>query len=151
MERLLIAGAVVVVAVVVALVLDRRRPPRTGPVAGTRSVPGHVDRRDFARPETPWLVAVFTSATCDSCTGVWDKAQHLESEAVAVHEVEYSANRDLHQRYAIDSVPLVIVADDSGVVQASFLGPVTAADLWATLADLREPGSVPPGCDQHRS
>jgi hypothetical protein len=33
-------------------------------------------------------------------------------------------------------------------VRASFLGPVTATDLWATLAELRSPGTLPTdGCD----
>jgi hypothetical protein len=35
------------------------------------------------------------------------------------------------------------------VVRASFLGPATATDLWAALAELREPGSVPEGCHDH--
>jgi hypothetical protein len=34
------------------------------------------------------------------------------------------------------------------VVRATFVGPVTATDLWASVAELREPGSLPPdGCD----
>jgi hypothetical protein len=48
-------------------------------------------------------------------------------------------------------VPAVVVADAEGVAQASFLGAVTATDLWATVAELREPGSVPDGCDHHGS
>jgi hypothetical protein len=41
----------------------------------------------------------------------------------------------------------VVVADAAGVVRAGFVGPPTATDLWATVAELREPGAVPPGCD----
>jgi hypothetical protein len=111
-------------------------------------LPDRVARRDFARPEAPWLVAVFTSATCDTCAGVWDKARHLGSDQVAVQEVEVAAERGLHQRYRITAVPAVVVADAGGDVRATFLGPVTATDLWATVAELREPGSLPAGgCD----
>lgn len=148
MERLLLAAVLVVVAVVVALVLQRRRPD--APSQPVWSVPDQLDRADFDRPSSPWLVAVFTSATCTSCQGVWDKARHLASDQVAVQEVEVGRDRALHERYGIDAVPLVVVADATGVVGAHFLGPVTATDLWAAVADLRTPGSVPPhdGCDR---
>ncbi len=65
---------------------------------------------------------------------------------MAIQEVEAVADKDLHQRYGVDAVPLVVVADAGGVVRRSFVGPPTATDLWAALAELREPGSVPPGC-----
>ena len=44
-------------------------------------------------PDAPWLVAVFTSATCASCQGVWERAQPLESASVAVQQVEHQADR----------------------------------------------------------
>jgi beta-ketoacyl ACP synthase len=46
----------------------------------------------------------------------------------------------------IEAVPIVAVADAAGVVQASFIGPVSSTHLWGALAELREPGSVPDGC-----
>jgi hypothetical protein len=46
-------------------------------------------------------------------------------------------------------VPLVLIADAEGVVQRHFLGPVTATDLWAAVAELREPGSTPGPCETH--
>jgi hypothetical protein len=131
---------------VVALEVQRRQPDApTQPRSWT--VPAQLDRRDFARPDAEWLVALFSSATCETCQGVLDKVRPLESPSVAIQEVEAVAHRDLQARYAIDAVPTLVLADAEGVVRASFVGPVTAADLWATLADLREPGSVPPGCD----
>ena len=79
MERVLIAAAIVVVAVVVALVARRRRPdPPTQP---GRAIPAQLDRHDFERPDAAWLVAVFTSATCDSCADVVSKAAVLASVA----------------------------------------------------------------------
>jgi len=150
MARLLLLVGLAAVAVVVAVVIQRRTaapaPTRTGWTA-----PDHLDRRDFVRPEADWLVVLFSSATCLSCRGTWKKVAALESDAVAVEEVEFSADRARHERYRIDAVPLVLVADHEGVVRSSFAGPPSAADLWASVADLREPGSVPPGCDHHGS
>jgi hypothetical protein len=34
-------------------------------------------------------------------------------------------------------VPTLVVADDDGVVQNAFLGPVTSAELWAAVASTR--------------
>ncbi len=148
MERLVIVAVIAVVAVVVA-VLVQRRQPSGAPVRTGYNVPAQLHRPDFARPDAAWLVAVFSSATCDTCAGVWDKVQVLESEAVATQEVELSSARHLHDRYRIDGVPTTVVADAEGVVRASFLGPATATDLWAALAELRDPGSVPDGCASH--
>jgi len=145
MERLAIAAVLVAVAVLVALVLQRRRPD--APTQPAWSVPAQVDRQDFARPDAPWLVAVFTSATCSTCAGVYDKARALASDAVVVDDVELGERPREHERYAIDAVPTLVVADAEGVVRASFVGPVTATDLWAAVAEAREPGSTPPGCD----
>ena len=141
MERLLIAGAVILVAVVVALVVDRRRPD--APTVPRWAVPTQLDRGDFACPERPWLVAVFTSSTCDACAGTAAKAAVLACDDVVVDEVEVGSRAEVHRRYAIDAVPLVVVADAEGVVRASFLGPPTATDLWAAVAELRDPGSSP--------
>lgn len=138
MDRLLLALALVAVATVIAVVLQRRRP--APPVTTEWHVPVQLDRSDFARPEAPWLVAVFTSATCDTCADVWSKAVHLDAGPdgpVAAQEIEVTADPELHRRYAIDAVPLVLLADSSGVVARHFLGPVSTADLWAALAEMR--------------
>ncbi len=145
MERIALAVVLAVVALGVAALLQRRQRP-DAPVRTGYLLPAQLDRADFARPEAPWLVTVFTSATCNTCQGVWDRAQPLASDAVAVQEVEYQANRLLHDRYAIEAVPTTLLADVDGVVAASFLGPVTATDLWAAVAEAREPGSTPGGC-----
>jgi hypothetical protein len=145
-ERALTAIVLAVVVLGVAWVAQRRRRP-DAPVRTGFAVPQQLDRSDFDRPSTPWLVAVFTSATCDSCAGVWERARHLDGGAVVVQEVEVGARKDLHDRYGIEAVPTTVVADADGVVRDSFLGPVTATDLWAAVAELREPGSTPGGCD----
>lgn len=143
---LVLAVVLALVAVGLAALLQRRRPDAPAPSVQW-TVPAQLDRDDFDRPEAPWLVAVFTSASCHTCQGTWDKARHLDSDAVAVQEVEVGAAPALHRRYRIDAVPIVVIADHEGVVRASFVGPCTATDLWATVAELREPGSTPEGCD----
>ena len=145
MERLLIAVVLAAAALALAWALQRRQRPDV-PVRTGYTVPAQLDRADFERPEVPWLVVVFTSATCDTCAGVWDKARHLGSDEVAVQEAEFSAARPLHERYAIEAVPTTLIADAEGVVVRSFVGPVTATDLWAAVAEAREPGSTPDSC-----
>jgi hypothetical protein len=149
-ERVVLALVLVVVAVVVAVVFQRRKPaPPAGP---SWNVPVQLDRADFARPEAPWLVVVFTSATCEACGGVWEKAVPLDAGPagpVVVQQVEVTAAPELHRRYGIDAVPLVLVADEAGIVRTHFLGPVTATDLWAAVAEAREPGSTPQHCQNH--
>ena len=135
-DRLLIALAIVVVVGAAALVARRRRPD--APTGGAGGIPAQLDRADFTRPEAPWLVAVFTSATCDACKDVRSKVEVLASDDVAVTAIEYPAEKATHQRYAIDSVPLVVIAGADGVVRRHFLGPVTATDLWAAVATLRD-------------
>ncbi len=142
---LVVLVAVAVVAAIAAVV--RRRTAPDPPTQSSWSVPAQLDRADFDRPDAPWLVAVFSSASCLSCRGTWAKAEQLASAEVAVEEVEAGARAELHQRYGIDAVPCLVVADHAGVVRASFLGEPSSADLWATVAELREPGSTPPGCD----
>lgn len=149
MERLIIALAIAAVVAAVAVVARRRRVP-DAPTQRRFSVPEQLDRDDFERRDAPWLVAVFSSATCDVCAQVLAKAEVLECGDVGVVEVEYGADRDLHERYSIDAVPTTVVADAHGVVVASFLGPMTATDLWAAVAEAREPGSTPADGSCHR-
>jgi hypothetical protein len=145
-DRLIIAAVLLVAALVAAQILRRRRH-REAPSQSHWTAPTQLDRGDFARPEAPWLVAVFSSASCTSCAGVAAKAQVLASSEVEVDQVEVGARADLHRRYRIEAVPIVVVADAQGVVRSSFIGPMSATDLWAAVARLRDPdGSV----DHHR-
>jgi len=144
-DRLLLLVLVAATAGTLAHLLQRRRPD--APVRTGWSVPQQLDRRDFDRPDAPWLVAVFTSATCDTCGSVVEVARPLESQAVAFQEVEAGERRDLHDRYAVDAVPMVLLVDGVGVVRDHHLGPVTATHLWGSLAELRQPGSTPDGCE----
>ena len=134
-----IAVVLLAVAVGVAWWLNRRDAPE--PVRTSAPIPQQVHRRDFPREEAPWLVVVFSSATCDSCGPMAEKVRALESDDVAVVQVPYETERELHARYNIDAVPIVVVVDSDGVTRASFAGNASATDLWAAVAELRTPQS----------
>ena len=136
MIRFVIVAGVVAVALL-ANVLQRKRQV-DAPMQGASEVPSQIDRADFVRPEAPWIVLAFTSATCQTCSDIERKVRVLETNSVAIQILEYTAERELHARYKIDAVPAVLMADASGVVHTNFLGPVSATDLWAALARARD-------------
>jgi hypothetical protein len=138
-ERVVVAGVVIVLAVVVAAALERRRPPGPAP-PGAYPVPRQVDRSDFDRPDAPWLVVLFSSNTCDSCARVRTELTSLRDSRIVLQEVEHAARGDLHARYGVEAVPMTLVADAEGVVQAAFVGDLTGADVQAALARPRDRG-----------
>jgi predicted GNAT superfamily acetyltransferase len=149
-ERLLLALAIVAVAGVVALVARTRR--RTdAPTQARYEAPQQLDRADFPHPDHEWLLVAFTSATCHTCADVVAKAAVAASTSVGFAEIEYNTHRDLHSRYRIEAVPTLVLADRDGVVRTSYLGRVTATDLWADIAEAREPGSVGNAACEHHS
>jgi hypothetical protein len=111
MERLIIAAVIIAVVGVVALVSRSRRTP-DAPTQRRNNVPEQIDRSDFARPDAPWLVTIFSSATCDVCKGVAERAA-------------------------------VLISDTQGVTRKHFVGPVNATDMWAAVAEIRDPGAAP--------
>jgi Thioredoxin len=149
MERVAFVAVAIALALVVSALLRRRRPD--APTQGGFHMPTQLDRGDFDAPAAPWLVAVFTSATCNTCADVANKASVLASRDVVVQRIDYVDNPDLHKRYNIDAVPTLVVADARGVVRNGFIGPVKAQDLWAAVAECREPGSTPEPCDTRQA
>src|SRR5258708_27625629 len=139
--RVVIALLIVATVGGVALVM-RRRPPEPPP-RDVYPVPKQLDRADFPRPGAAWLVALFSSATCDSCHGLADKLTPLESDDVAVCDIDFEHHGALHRRYELAAIPTTLVADHEGVVRRAFVGAFTATDLWAAVAELRDPGSSP--------
>lgn len=135
MVRLVVAFALAAAVALLAAWLQRRRPG-AGPAPTRHHVPTLVDRGDFDRPGAPWLVVVFTSATCSSCAAVLAAARPLASGDVVIEEAEVVGRADLHRRYGIDAVPTTVVVDRSGAVRRHFLGPVTADQLRDALTEL---------------
>ena len=141
----MVAAVLAVVAVVASVLLQRRRPapPTQSGVRAGWAPPGQLDRADFDGPARPWLVAVFTSATCESCKEAMAKASVLASGEVSVQEIAWQDRKELHDRYDVEVVPCTVMADAEGVVHAAFVGAPTATDLWAALAEARSPGASP--------
>ena len=131
--RLVLALIIVAVAVAAAFLLERRKP--APPTRDAYPVPAQLDRLDFPRPEAPWIFVLFSSSTCDSCGPMAIRVRGLESEAVATVEVEAQADKELHRRYRIEGVPMVVLADSEGVVRSGFVGSVDSWELEAALAD----------------
>jgi len=142
---LVIVGIAAVVALAAALVAWRLRAkaPPAPPPRDAYPIPRQLRRGDFPRPDAPWLVAYFSSSTCASCQGLGPKVAALESGEVATCELSFETERALHDRYEIEAIPMVLVADAGGVVQRAFVGATTATDLWAALAAVRDPDSAP--------
>lgn len=141
MDRFALVIVLVVVAVAIAYALRRRRPE--APTQSHYRVPTQLDRADFDGADKPWLVVVFSSATCPTCAEAIAKASVVACEQVAVQDVSYQVRKDLHTRYAIDAAPTTVLADAEGVVRAAFVGAPSATDLWAAVAEARDPGSSP--------
>jgi Thioredoxin len=141
--RLLIAVVLIALAAGVAAVLRRRQIADAPSQPRSWTVPAQIDRADFVRPDAPWLVVSFTSATCSTCAQIVAKVAVLASNNVAIDDVEYTARTETHRKYNIDAVPAVLIADAAGVVRRSFIGPISATDLWAAVAEARNPGSSP--------
>lgn len=139
MTNVVIAIALGAAALLVAWAVNRRKPKAT-PAHSGHHVPDHIDRGDFVRPEAPVLIAVFTSATCASCAAMVATARHVAndvaSDGVVVDEAEVGSRGDVHRRYEIDAVPILVVVDRGGVVRASFAGAVSANELAEALVGL---------------
>jgi thioredoxin-related protein len=138
----ILAVVLIAAAAAVAVVLERRKAdPPTQP--RSYPTPRQLDRSDFERPDAPWLVVLFSSATCDTCERMRAKVKVLESREVAIDEAEFTDRPDLHERYGVTGVPMVLIADHEGVVQRAFVGSASATDVWAAVAEVRDPGSAP--------
>lgn len=137
--RLAVLIVLTMVAVGVALLLQRRRPEP--PSAPSYRAPRQLDRADFSAPGARVLVVLFSSTTCDSCPGAWATIEQVAAEWTATGDlarqrVDVQVDPELHSRYRIDGVPTTIVADREGVVGQAFFGPPEAAALRSALAAL---------------
>ncbi len=129
----IVVAAVVIAAAAAALVRRRRPDPPTVPAV---SVPAQLDRHDFELPEREWLLVLFTSATCLSCAEARAALAPIDRPDLVVQEAALETHRPLHERYSVDWVPVVVLADREGVVRWSRVGPPTPNDLNRALAEI---------------
>ena len=135
--------AVIVAVTIGVAIASRRVGTEAIPTPSGFTVPARVAREDFDHPERPWLVAVFTSESCDSCAGVVERATPLDSPEVVVAAVTVQDQATTHAKYRIDGVPTTIIADADGTVVGSFLGPVQTIELWDAVAAARAEAEGP--------
>mgnify|MGYP000352472290 CR=1 FL=1 len=128
--QFVIAAVVLVCALIVGTILRHRRSV-DAPTQPAFSAPAQVDRADFADAEAPWLVAVFSSASCAACADVAAKAKVLACAEVDVVDVQYPAAQALHRKYHIDAVPIVVVAWRTRWWAGAILVPYL---VWLALA-----------------
>ena len=99
--------------------LERRRrhdaPTQTPGVRARRSSTAPTS----PAPDAPWLVVLFTSATCDSCAGPLRQGRRRSNRTTSRSPRSSSSrSRTLHERYHVDAAPMTLVADADGVVRA---------------------------------
>ena len=75
--------------------------------------------------------------------GARRQARAAASSDVAVCVADAEHFGALHRRYELAAIPTTVIADHEGVVRRAFVGAFTATDLWAAVAELRDPGSSP--------
>mgnify|MGYP000912497657 CR=1 FL=1 len=139
----------IVVAICLTAIYAQKR--KTGETFETRyEPPVKIERNDFPGKNADALVVLFTSKVCNSCENVISKASVLQSGEVDVVNVEFedAQGKKLHSKYQIEAVPTLVICDINGVVSKSFVGPVTATDLWAEVARLR--GADIEKCSDHK-
>ena len=131
MDRLIIAAVLVALAVVVAYILDRRRPD--APFSVLRgAVPTRVRPQDVGLEPAPAIV-VFTEASCQSCQGAIQVVRGPAGAGLPVADIEFGVDRSLHERYEIDTVPATVVVDADGVVHGGWTGKVDVGELAQAL------------------
>lgn len=139
MTTAIIVIGVLVVAAAAAALFKSRRPDV--PTSANFVVPQQIDREDFGERDQPWLFVLFSSKTCQACFDARNVVQVEGLQGVGSVEVLFETARDVHTRYAIDSVPTVLLADSEGVVHWSFVGPPPPEAIRDVLIDI---GAAPP-------
>ena len=93
------------------------------------SIPGHLSREDFGFTNESWLVVIFSSESCETCKPLVAESMKLSSLGIAIQEIAVETNKDLHEKYSIDAVPMLLLVDKFGVVRSSHLGPTNSEEV----------------------
>ena len=127
----------------VSTLANRRMPD--SPSVPKSILPYQLDRSDFNDPEVEWIFVLFTSDTCNACDLVLNEVSKISIPNVVVQNINYAANKSLHVRYEIDAVPILLLADQQGIVQWSFAGVPPSIAISEALVNL---DIVPPESGQ---
>ena len=127
----------------ISTLANRRVPDR--PSVPKSILPYQLDRSDFTGSNVEWIFVLFTSDTCDACDLVLSEVSKISLPNVVVQNINYATNKSLHVRYEIDAVPILLLADQQGIVQWSFAGVPPSIAISEALVNL---GIVPPESGQ---
>ena len=133
MERFVIAAVLMGVAVVVALVLERRRTSSATVVSGS-GLPAAVDLAAVGLGAGPAIV-VFSEQTCRTCATALGVVRGPAGAGLPVAEVPFGTSRDVHRELSIDTVPTTVVVGADGNVVDGWIGRVDLAALALALAE----------------
>jgi len=128
----LVLGAVVIALVVSTLARRHASPAET---EADHHIPDHLDGTDFNNPDGRRMLVVFSSNKCDTCAVVVESAMKLDFPWLMVDVVDIETREGLHNKYGIDAVPVTLLAETSGHVVKSFLGPAGLALMKQAIAD----------------
>ena len=140
--RIVIAVVILVAVGVVAWFLRRRPPER----AAARRLPGAQAARPRRLPARRSRVAgrAVLVGRVRLVPGPRRQARRRSSRPTSRScEIDAEHYGALHRRYELAAIPTTVIADHEGVVRRAFVGAFTATDLWAAVAELRDPGSTP--------
>lgn len=134
MERLIIAALLIVAAIAVAWLIQRRRGAH-GAAVPRSELPSAVDLGAVGIAVGPALV-VFTEETCRTCAAALAVVRGPAGAGLPVAEVSFGNDRELHRRHGIDTVPTTAVVDVTGQVIDGWVGSVDLSALAAALAQV---------------
>ena len=101
MERLIIAALLIVAAIAVAWLIQRRRGAH-GAAVPRSELPSAVDLGAVGIAVGPALV-VFTEETCRTCAAALAVVRGPAGAGLPVAEVSFGNDRELHRRHGIDT------------------------------------------------
>jgi hypothetical protein len=127
---------IAIAAVAVGLAWRFNGLPADAPTTPQFAAPQQLDRSDFDHPEQDWLLVLFSSETCLSCHEAREVLTPIRFERVAVQDLPVETSRAIHDRYSVDAVPIMVLADTDGVVRWSYLGAPPAEALRDILVDI---------------
>ena len=133
MERLVIAAVLVGIAVVVAVVLERRRTASVTMVPRSE-LPAAVDLAAVGLDGGPAIV-VFSEETCRTCATALGVVRGPAGAGLPVAEVPFGTQRDVHRELAIDTVPTTVVVSADGNVVDGWIGRIDLTELALALAE----------------
>jgi len=128
----LVVGAVII-AVAVSTLANRSTTSTNAELE--HHIPDQIDGADFCRTLGSRMLVVFSSSKCNTCALVIEAVSRIDKPSLVVVVADIETKPDLHAKYNIEAVPTTLLAEPSGRVVKSFLGPVGRELIEQALSD----------------